>query len=73
MRERSATGVPIRTLEHTQDHMYHYILLHAIWLIPTVLPAALRLDRFPASLLVEVRRDYNALKSGELFFSGFHS
>ena len=30
-------------------------------------------DRFPASLLVEVRRDYNALKSGEFFFSGFHS
>ena len=41
MRERSATGVPIRTLEHTRDHMYHYILLHAIWLIPTVLPALL--------------------------------
>ena len=31
------------------------------------------IDRFPARLLVEVRRETNVFKSGEFFFSGSHS
>ena len=35
--------------------------------------AGREVDRFPARLLVEVRRETNVFKSGEFFFSGSHS